>query len=115
MTASCQVAAQEHKPFHEKTLKSLIWRAVKHRHSLASWYLIYSESLPRSVRALKLGVEVLLFMLTVAFQTQLVTADPGCSDEISVEGCLKYEAAIWVGGGDMCEWDICAQEVCFYS
>ncbi|KAJ8608239.1 hypothetical protein CTAYLR_009478 [Chrysophaeum taylorii] len=83
------------------------WLAFKHQHSIASWLLVYSETVPRTMRVIVIAFEILVCMFGFALETNLLYADPGCDDENTKSGCLQYKAAFWAGGGHQCEWEDC--------
>ncbi|KAH8054319.1 calcium ion binding protein [Aureococcus anophagefferens] len=84
---------------------------LKKNHALLNIYYVHSDGLSRPLRALKLGVEILLFLWGVALSTAMTYPDPGCDGESTRRGCLQY-VNLNPGGvfktRRMCKWDRCS-------
>ncbi|KAJ1446210.1 hypothetical protein M885DRAFT_262920 [Pelagophyceae sp. CCMP2097] len=89
----------------------LAFAALRMNHPCVNFFAAYSPSVSRAARAVRFGVEVLIFMFTLCLQQNLVHFDPGCSNDVEAGHCLAHEAGAWAGGGKLCAWDPCA-EIC---
>ncbi|KAH8049153.1 endonuclease [Aureococcus anophagefferens] len=64
----------------------------------------------RRAKVSKLGLEVLMFLASCVLESALYYPDPGCEDETSRNGCLKYKNLAFAvfKPRDMCVWSTCA-------
>ncbi|KAH8046152.1 endonuclease [Aureococcus anophagefferens] len=64
----------------------------------------------RRAKVSKLGLEVLMFLASCVLESALYYPDPGCEDETSRNGCLKYKNLAFAvfEPRDMCVWSTCA-------
>jgi len=91
------------------TFVALAWGALRMNHPCVNFFAAYSPSVSRAARAVRFGVEVLVFMFTLCLQQNLVHFDPGCADDFEAGTCLAHEAGAWAGSGKLCQWDLCAE------
>lgn len=83
--------------------------ALRYEHPLASWYCVYSESLPRSTRSLAVGFELLIFMFSLCVEQLLMYPNPSptCENRTKEAHCVIPKAGFWRNHEDVCEWKNC--------
>jgi len=93
---------------HSQHSSSRLLRIMTRRHPFLNFVNVYSPSVPRSFRALKLGVEVAIFFFTLGLETWLEFPDIDCDKEKTEQDCEKTRSRFT--RRRLCRWHACSQE-----
>ena len=92
--------------FSQRTLDRF-WLAFKYEHPIFSWYLVYSQTVPRPIRVIPILAELVLLMFSLALEVLLLYPNPSCEEKLSKKDCLRLKAGWWRNGETMCLWEQC--------
>lgn len=100
------VASEQTRIFVQNRTLRHLRDLVIHQHPVLNIAFVYSEAVPRSFRAWRLGIELLIFFLTLGFEASLEYPEADCSKYDRKESCEKEKS---LGSRNkLCTWDLCA-------
>ncbi|KAJ8605433.1 hypothetical protein CTAYLR_003309 [Chrysophaeum taylorii] len=93
-------------PFSEQEQKQVWTQTLVNRHPFLNLLFIYSQTVPRRLRAWKFGVELFIILMSTALEIVWGYPDEDCGRHSSEDACANPKS---LGSRQhLCKWDVCS-------